>query len=88
MALALVFFLGIANFALHKAVLESRHPLLGRVPWFLQLLGGRFSMTVEFAMLLGALLMVGAGERGWAWFYAAYSGINAMSAWLILSGKV
>ena len=33
MALAFIFVLGIGNFALHKAVLESGHPLLGQMPW-------------------------------------------------------
>ena len=61
MAVILVFLLGIGNFAVHKAVLESRHPLLGRVPGFFNLLGGRFSLGLEFVMLLGALLMLALG---------------------------
>ena len=58
MGVILIFLLGIANFAVHKAVLESRHPLLGQVPMFFHLLGGRFSLIVEFLMLLGALLIL------------------------------
>lgn len=88
MALVLTFFLGIANFALHKAVLESQHPLLGHVPWFIHLLGGRFSLLVEFLLLLGAMLLVGEGAIGWAWGYGAYTLLNGFSAWLILSGRV
>lgn len=88
MILVITFLLGIANFALHKAVLESRHPLLGQVPWFLHLLGGRFSLAVEFVMLLGSLLMVASGSLGWGWFYAGYSAANALSAWLILSHRI
>ncbi len=88
MALILIFLLGIGNFTVHKAVLESRHPLLGQVPWFFHLLGGKFSLMVEFAMLLGALLMVEQGSPNWAWFYAGYSGVNAFSAWLILTRRV
>ena len=76
------------NFAVHKAVLASRHPLLGRVPFFFHLLGGRFSLVVEFAMLLGAMLMVAQGSLGWALFYAAYTAVNALSAWLIVSGRI
>ena len=86
--IVLTFLLGIANFALHKAVLESRHPLLAQVPWFLQMLGGRFSMAVEFVMLAGSLLMVAQGATGWGWFYAGYSLANALSAWLILSRRI
>jgi hypothetical protein len=88
MGLLFVFLLGIGNFAVHKAVLESRHPLLGQVPWFFHLLGGRFSLAVEFAMLLGSLLMIAAGSPAWALFYACYSAVNVVSAWLILSGRI
>jgi hypothetical protein len=88
MAIVMLFFLGIANFAMHKAVLESGHPLLGQSPWFMHLLGGRFSLVVEFLMLLGAMLMVNAGSAGWAWGYGAYSLVNLASAWLIISGRV
>ena len=88
MVIALLFILGVSNFAMHKAVLESGHPLLGQVPWFLHLLGGRLGLAVEFLMLLGSMLMVSQGSPGWAWGYAAYTLLNAVSAWLILSGRV
>lgn len=88
MAIFALFILGIANFAMHKAVLESGHPLLGQMPWFFHLLNGRFSLLVEFLMLLAAMLMVASGSPGWAWVYAAYSILNGVSAWLILSGRV
>ncbi len=86
--LILTFFLGMGNFAMHRAVHESRHPLLDRIPMFFQLLGGRFSLLVEFAMLLGAMLMVAQGSLGWALFYGAYTAVNALSAWLIVSGRI
>ena len=70
MALFLVLMFGMANFALHRAVLDSGHQLLDRTRWF-QLLGGKFSLTLEFAMLLGAALLVGQGAQGWAWFVQA-----------------
>lgn len=88
MGLIVVFLLGMGNFAVHKAVLESGHPLLGNVPFFFQLLGGRLSLVVEFAMLLGSMLMVAQGSWGWALFYVVYTVVNAVSAWLILSGRV
>lgn len=88
MGLIFLFFLGIGNFAAHKAVLESHHPLLDRVPLFFQLLGGRFSLLIEFAMLLGAMLMVAQGSLGWALFYGVYTAVNALSAWLIVSGRI
>jgi hypothetical protein len=89
MALAVLFFLGIGNFALHKAVLESRHPLLGRAPWFVHMLGGgKLGLSVEFVVLLGSMLMVADGALGWAWGYAFYSLANAFAAWLVLSDRI
>lgn len=88
MAIVVLFLLGIANFAMHKAVLQSGHALLGQASWFVHMLGGRFSLVVEFLMLLGAMLMVDSGALGWAWGYAIYSLVNGLSAWLILSGRV
>lgn len=88
MGLLLIFLLGIGNFAVHQAVRQSRHPLIGQVPFYLHLLGGQFSLAVEFLMLLGAMLMVAQGSWGWALFYGAYTAVNALAAWLILSRRV
>ena len=88
MAIVTLFLLGIANFAMHKAVLESGHPLIGHTPWFVHMLGGRIGMAVEFVMLLGAMLMVDSGALGWAWGYGLYSVVNGAAAWLILSDRV
>lgn len=87
-SLLLTFLLGVGNFALHKAVLESAHPLLGRMPWFVHMLGGRGSLVAEFLILLGAMLLVGTGSTGWAWAYFGYTGLNAVAAWLILTRRV
>jgi hypothetical protein len=86
-ALLLTFLLGVLNFAMHKAVLESRHPMLGGMP-FARGLGGRGSLVVEFLVLLGAMLLVGTGSHGWAWAYAGYTAFNAVAAWLILTRRV
>ncbi len=88
MAILIAFLLGISNFALHKAVLESGHPLLGRTRWLFHMQGGRFSLALEFAMLLAAMLLIAQGSLAWAWVYGAYSLLNAVSAWLILSGRI
>ena len=87
MALVFTFLLGVGNFALHKAVLESRHPMLAQMPWF-QLLGGRFSFALEFMLLLGALLLAATGHSEWGWAYLAYSALNGIAGWLILSRRV
>lgn len=88
MGLILVFLFGMGNFAVHKAVLESDHPMLGRALFFFHLFGGRFSLYIEFLMLLGTMLMVSQSSWGWVMFYASYSAVNAVSAWLILSGRI
>jgi len=86
-ALLVTFLLGIVNFAVHQAVLESGHPLLGRMP-FVRMLGGRGSQLAEFAVLLGAMLLVGTGNLGWAWAYFGYTAVNGLAAWLILTRRV
>lgn len=88
MAIVIIFFLGIGNFALHKAVLESDHPLLGHMPWFVHMLGGRITMVTEFLVLLAALLLAANGWPALVWAYAIYSALNLVSAWLILSGRL
>ena len=88
MGLFLVFLMGVGNFAAHRAVLASDHPLLARMPWFFHTMGGRFSLGLEFAMLAGAMLMIAHGAATWAWFYAFYSAVNLGSAWLLLTGRI
>lgn len=87
-AVLALFILGVANFAMHKAVLESGHPLVGQMPRFVQMLGGRVTLAAEFVLLLGAMLLVATGSAGWGWAYLGYTLLNASAAWLILTGKV
>jgi len=87
MALLMLFALGVANFALHQAVLESGHPMVARSAPYVRLMGGKLGLALEFIALLGAMLMVDAGMTGWAWAYLIYSLFNGLSAWLILSGR-
>ncbi len=88
MALVLVFLLGIANFAMHRAVLNSGHPILTQVAWLFRPLGGRLSLIAEFMLLLGTMLLVASGSTGWALGYVVYSVVNGFSAWLILSQRL
>src|SRR5690606_20353761 len=87
MAIVLTFLLGIGNFAMHKAVLESRHPMLAQMPW-MGLMGGRFSFALEFMLLVGALLLTAHSSSGWGWAYPAYRALNGLAAWLILSRRI
>ena len=87
-ALAIIFLLGVGNFALHRAVLESGHPLLGESPWYRHLLGGRVTLLTEFLLLFAALLLAAQGWQWVAWAYLAYTALNLIGGWLILSGRV
>ena len=88
MVIAFIFLLGVANFALHKAVLESGHPLLGRLPWYVHMLGGRLTLLTEFLVLLAAMLLASTGWTAASWVYLGYTVLNGVSVWLIFSGKV
>jgi hypothetical protein len=80
-AIFLTFLLGIANFAIHAAVRDTRHPMLAQMP-------ERFGYVLEFAFLLAALLLVGNGQPGWVWAYLLYTMINGVAAWLILTRRI
>lgn len=87
-ALAIIAVLGIGNFAIHCAVLESGHPLAEQMPEFLALLGGRLTLVAEFGVLLLALLLTANGWPELVWAYLAYSILNGLAAWLILTRRV
>ena len=88
MALALTFILGMGNFAWHRAVLESAHPMVRDItPSGLTAI--RFSsLALEFILLCAALYAVQSGERYWALVYLLYSLINGGAAWLLLKGRL
>lgn len=88
MAVIIVFLCGIANFAAHRAVLESGHPLVAQMhragPW----LRAPVTLGVEFLALLVALLLVAGGSAAWAWAYALYTLGSGWTAWAIRSGRL
>lgn len=88
MFLLVLFGLGIANFAVHKAVLESGHPMLDALPGYYRQSGGRFSLWFEFFVLLAAMLLAGNGWAGAAVAYAVYSLVNFLTAWLVLTRRI
>lgn len=88
MAILIIFLLGIGNFALHRAIMDSDHPLLDQMPWLYHAFSRRVSLMIEFLMLLGGLVLASEGILWGALCYLAYSLLNALSAWLILSGRV
>ncbi|MEO0032618.1 MAG: hypothetical protein RIS94_2376 [Pseudomonadota bacterium] len=88
MAILFTFLLGIGNFALHRAVMESGHPLIGQLPWFYHAMSRRLSLVVEYLMLLAGLLLA-AEDIVWGPIgYLLYSLLNALSGWLILTRRI
>ncbi|WP_066529292.1 hypothetical protein [Erythrobacter sp. CCH5-A1] len=87
-ATAIIFLLGVANFAIFGAVFARGHPLLARLPGPSQTIGRRAAMLSEFAVLFFALLLSVKGWPGYAWAYAIYTSVNAGAAWLILTGRL
>ena len=80
--------MGVANFAMHKAVAESGHPFVEDTKrYFGQYFGQYSSYGIEFAMLTGAMLFAYEGSLIIAFIYWAYTGMNALATWLLLSGR-
>ncbi|ASP28993.1 hypothetical protein CHH26_00965 [Qipengyuania flava] len=87
MTIGILFILGVANFALHRAMLDSDHPLLASLPPALRANGGRLSLAFEFLILLLAMLLAVNGWPSAAWVYGLYTLINAGTAWVLLGGS-
>ena len=87
MLLVVTFLLGIGNFALQRAVLNSRNPAVRQVPLRLRTIGGRVMFAAEYLLLVGAMWMVAQGYRGWALAYVGYTAANAAAGWLIARAR-
>jgi hypothetical protein len=89
MYLIACFLLGIANFAMHKAVIESGHPFVEDTKlYFGKHLGRNGSYFLEFGILLGAMLLGHWGSTLVVGLYAAYTAFNGIAAWLLLSRRL
>jgi hypothetical protein len=88
MYLILCFFMGISNFAMHKAVVESGHPFIEDTTLYFGRYFGRGGYVVEFIILAGAMLMAYGGVGWIVLAYLGYTGCNGVAAWLFLSGRV
>ncbi len=87
-AVMIIFVLGIGNFTMHRAVMESGHPLMRQWPGFVHPLGRRIALGTEFLVLLLALML---SANGWpliALVYLGYTLCNALATWLMLSGRI
>lgn len=88
MELLLPFILGVVNFALHKAVIESGHPALKALPRLARSRGGKIMLAVEFAILVGVMLAVAGGWNGAIWGYGIYTLMNGFAAWSIMTKRM
>lgn len=88
LATVMIFVMGIANFAAGRAVFESGHPLLARLPQTSRTLGRRAALVTDFAMLVAAMMLSVNGWPGIAYVYAAYTAGNAGAAWLIVTRRI
>lgn len=75
-----IFCAGIANFAMHRAFVESDDPMVqAMVRPFLDRVGPYFTYSVEFTLLLGAFLLA---SRNWfvgLLLYGLYTIVNAIA---------
>lgn len=88
LSVGFIFVLGVCNFALHRAVLESRHKLMTQMPGFASLVGKRLTLVAEFVVLLVAMALAANGWTSLAIAYLVYTALNAGAAWLILTGRI
>jgi hypothetical protein len=89
MLMLLCFVLGIANFAAHKAVVESGHPFVEDTKLYFGTHFGRYgSYAIEFVILTGSMLFSAQGYSIVAMLYVLYSGLNYLAAWMLLTGRV
>lgn len=89
MYLIICFVLGIGNFAMHKAVVESGHPFVEDSKlYFGRHLGRNGSYAIEFVMLAAAMIFAASGSWIAIVFYTIYTALNAVAAYVLLNGKV
>ena len=88
MFILIIFICGIANFAMHKAMMESNHPMISEARTsFSKFLGPYGSYILEFIMLAAALIFANMGMLTAMIFYCVYTLANGAGAWVLFSNK-
>ena len=82
------FVMGVVNFAVHRGVMRSGHRLVEDIGRFTPLRASRITYATEFLILVLALLLAAHDWTGAVWAYAAYTAMNLMAAWMILSNRL
>jgi hypothetical protein len=87
--LLICFTLGVGNFAMHKAVVESGHPFVEDTKlYFGRYFGRHGGYAIEFVVLATAMVFANSGSLLVVLFYLGYTAINLLAAYLLLSGKI
>jgi Mn2+/Fe2+ NRAMP family transporter len=87
--LILCFILGIANFSLHKAAIESGHPFVEDTKkYFGTHFGPYGSYAIEFVILIAAMLSAGWGSNILPICYLVYTICNGIAVWVLLNNKL
>lgn len=88
MYIFIIFLCGIGNFAMHKAMLESNHPIMAEARGsFRKILGPHGSYFLEFFMLVAAMIFANMGMLTAVIFYFVYTLANCAAAWVLFSNK-
>jgi hypothetical protein len=89
MLLIICFFLGVANFFMHKAVTESGHSFVEDAKrYFGAYFGPYGSYAIELVLLIGAMWLANEQYLAVLLMYAAYTAINGVATWMLLSDRV
>lgn len=84
----IIFVCGIGNFAMHKAMMESNHPMITEARGsFSKFLGPYGSYILEFLMLAAALIFANMGMLSAVFFYGVYTLANGAGAYVLFSNK-
>ncbi len=87
--LLICFMLGIGNFAMHKAVVESGHPFVEDTKlYFGRHFGKNGSYAIEFILLAAAMVFANSGSLLVVFFYLGYTLLNVLATYLLLTGRV
>ena len=84
MQIFIVFICGIANFAMHKAMMESNHPMIAEARGsFTKFLGPHGSYILEFIMLALTMIFADMGILTALIFYGLYTLAKFAAAYFI-----
>ncbi len=88
MLLFITFILGVANFAMQKAMMESDHPLVSEARRAMRrYLGAYGSYILEFVFLIAAFFFASIGMLSGVIGYIIYTLANGAGAWVLRSRK-